>query len=356
MDQSKLRPFGRWIAVLGVAAMLAACGGGGGGDDGASAPPASAAQADARNGSYTLMGVNGREYALALDFDGGTYRVTGNGVDQAGAIAARGAEFLLQPGNSVGATGTSTTRFTVGSDTVVGEVGLPEGTVPFIAPRLFENTVAAAVGRYNLLGRRLNADGSLESTSIQQGEITADGHLRTCEDSRIFEIAACPPASVVTGTVTVVGDVFTSETPAGSFTFRVARVGGDKLFVRASASGAGTHRFVLGTPAITSFAPDTFAGGTTEPAWGSMGLAADASGTTFSFTVTGTEPTGAITTRTGTATAVGAAGTDTRASLLAVATADAGSFFVTRSAEIGAVIAARGSTLAPGFIALGRRQ
>jgi hypothetical protein len=360
MKQSKLRSIGRWISLVGVAFVLAACGGGGGGGDGGTVatptPTPPAPVADARNGTYTLMGVNAREYALSLDFDAKTYRVAGNGVDQSGAITASGNEFRFEPGNSTGATGTSTTRFTVADNTVVGEVGLPEGAVPFIAPRAFETTLAGAVGRYNMLGRTLNADGSLNNTSIQQGEITADGHLRTCEDNRIFEIASCPSSSVVSGTVTVAGDLYTSETPVGNILFRIAKMDGEKLFVRASISGAGARRFMIGTPAVTSFAPDTFVGGTSEPAWGTMTIASGSTSSTFTFTVTGTSPTGVTTTRTGTATALGVPGGDTLASLLGVTTADAGNFFVIRSADIGAVIAARGSTLSPGFIAIGKRQ
>ena len=350
MNRNRLRSLSRWIFVGCVAATLAACGGGGG--DASPAPPP-----DARSGNYTLLAVNGKEYALALDFDANTYRVSGNGVDQGGSITASAGEFRFQPGNSPGAGRTSITRFTLADDNaVVGEVGLPEGELPFIAARVFETTLAGAAGRFNLLGRLLNADGSLDSTSIQQGEITAGGQMRTCNDRGIFEMPSCPASSVVSGTVTVAGDLYTWQAPAGDVRFRVARIGGDKVFLRASPAPAGATRFVIGTPAVTRFTPGTFVAGTSEPAWSTARIASGSSAFTFTFTVTGVSPAGVASTRTGTAGVVGVPGSDTRASLLGIATSDAGNFFAIRSTEIVAVIAARGNPFAPGFIALGKRQ
>ena len=355
MTQTRLRSTGRWILTGCVAFMLAACGGGGGGGDPVVTPPPPPPP-DVRSGNYTVFAVNGKEYTLAVDFDANTYRVSGNGVDQRGAITASGDEFRFQPGNSSGTTGTSTTRFTLADNAVVGELQFPEGALPFIAPRVFETTLAGAVGRFNLLGRLVNADGSIQGTSIQQGEITADGHLRTCDESAILEISSCPSSSVVSGTVTVAGDLFTSENPAGNVLFRVARIGGDKVFLRASPAAAGARRFMIGMPAGTSFAPATFTGGTSEPAWATVAMASGSSAATFTFTVTGISPAGVTSTQTGTATASGQPGVDTRASLLGATTTDAGNFFAIRSAEIGAVVAAAGNALAPGFIALLKRQ
>jgi hypothetical protein len=357
MNRTKLQTVGRWIFLAGVAVLLAACGPGepregeGEVDPGTNPPPA----ADVRNGEYTLLAVDGREYTLAVDFDADTWRVSGNGLDRSGTLAERGSEFLFQPGNSVGEGGTSTTRFTVADNAIVGEVALAEGALPFIASRVFENTAAAAVGRYNLLGRTVSADGTSDTT-IQQAEITADGQLRTCDASQILEISDCPAASVSAGPLSVAGNLFTARTSVGSLPFRVARIGGDKVLLRASGGAAGSRRFFIGLPAGTGFASGTFVGGTTEPAWSTVSISPTGTAGTFSFSVTGTSPAGTTTTRAGTATALGAAGTDTRASILRATTGNAGTFLVTRSTELGAVVAAPGSSTAPGFMALGRSQ
>lgn len=335
----------RWMAFGGVALVLAACGGGGDGP-GQSISPAPT-PTDGRNGSYVMVAADAREYTLALNFDAATYSVTGTNVNRTGTFTASGDTFLFNPGNGTGASGSSTLRFSYVENTVVGEFALPDGTVPFVAPRLFENTLAGAVGTYNFLGRVVDTAGGAPNTTIQQAEITADGRLRTCDDANVFEISACPAGSVTTGTLTLDGDVFTSTTPGGAFPFRIARVGAGKVFLRASPSTGTTRRFIVGTQATTGFTAGTFAGGTTEPAWGTVTISPSA------FSSSGTSPAGVTTTRTGNAAA---AGGGTLASLLVVNTATAGSFFATRSAEIGVVVAARNSVQAPGFMAIGKRQ
>lgn len=335
----------RWMGITAMAVALTACGDGGGGDA-APAPAPVAPTGDARNGNYTMLAANAREYTLALDFDANTFRVLGNGVDQSGAITAQGNEFLFQPGNSSGVSGVSTTRFTLATNTVVGEFALPEGAVPFIAPRSFVTTAAAAAGTYNMLGRTVDS-AAPANTTIQQGEITADGQLRLCADERIFEIAACPVASVSAGPIAVSGDTFTAATPTGPVLFRVAQVGADKVFVRASASTGTSRRFMIGTPATAAFAAGTFIGGTTEPSWGSVTIGPSSHATNSA------SPGGVTTTRTGTTSSVGGNGLG---SLLAINTTDAGGFFAVRSSQLGVVVAARNSTLAPAFLAIGKAQ
>lgn len=333
---------GRWMVAACAVLALAACGGGGGGDDAAATPTP-----DARNGDYTMIAANARDYTLSLDFDQKTYHVTGNGLDQSGTITADGSAFDFSPGNSVGATGTTTTRFTMATDTVVGEFVLPEGALPFIAPRKFLTTAADAAGTYNMLGRTVDTTGGPANSTIQQGRITADGHLETCDDNAIDEVTNCPVASLTTGTLTVSGDLFTSTTPNGSFTFRVAQVGADKVYVRDSASNAPTRRFVIGTPATTSFPNATFLGGTTEPSWGTISV------TSTTYDSDATYPDGTTATHNAPANALGA--NSTLASLIVIPTTYAGNFFGIQSSELGILIAAQGNTFAPGLMAIGRK-
>jgi hypothetical protein len=154
-------------------------------------------------------------------------------------------------------------------------------------------------------------------------------------------------ASLRAGPVTVSGGVFTAATPDGNVVFRVAQVGADKVFLRASASTANARRFVVGTPAATAFTAGTFVGATTEPAWGSVAIGPG------SYASSATSPGGVRTTRTGTAAPAGGNGLG---SLLAVNTTDAGGFFAARSSQLGVVVATRNSALAPGFMAIGNVQ
>jgi hypothetical protein len=292
-----------------------------------------------------MVAADAREYNLALDFDAKTYHVTGNGLDQAGAIQANGAVFDFQPGNASGAAGSSTTKFSYVADTVVGEYALAGGALPFIASRTFATSLPTTTTTFAMLGRTVDTAGGAANTTIQQGQVTGDGRILTCDDNVIYDIAHCPAASLTTGTLSISGSVITAATPSGNVLYRIATVGTDKVLLRASASLGTTRRFVIGLPASTTFAAGTFTGGTTEPAWGSATVNAT------SFSTTGTSPAGATTTRGGSAASVGP-GTSL-GNLLALSTTDAGSYFSTSGANIGVVVAARGNAVAPGFMAIG---
>lgn len=338
----------RWILAAGMALALTACGGGGSGtpaaDSGAGDPPAVAA--DARNGTYTMVAANAREYALTVDFDAGTFSVSGDGVDQTGTFTVSGGEYSFLPGNALGATGVNTMRFRYVNDTLVGTYATPDGVQPFIAPRAFATTIADAVGTYDLIARTIDLAGAMPDDRIRQGRITADGHLETCEAvDRIWTIDTCPAASIVSGTLTLTGDTFTTTTADDSFTFRVARMGDDRIFLRASAWGTDKRRFTVGMPEQGAFDPGTFVGGTSEAAWGAL---------TFddkSISFTGTASIGAATTMTGTVFLAAPI-----QKLAAVQTADSGNFFVGQSSDLGVLFAARGNSLLPGFVAIGVRQ
>lgn len=335
--QKEFSRFGRWLVAASVM-VLAACGGGGGGGTDAPAPP----PADARNGTYTLMAADARQYALALDFDADTYSITGD-VQQSGTISESGSVFLLMPGNSTGAGGTSTTRFTVAADTIIGEFSAPGGAVPFVAARKSVSTIAAAAGTYNLFTRVIES-GTPTNTAIQQGEITTGAQLRLCNDNGLFRLSDCPAASVVSGTVTVTSDGFMATFSDGAFPFRVAQVGADKVFLRVSAASNPSRRFMIGLPAITTAPSGTFVGGSAEPAWGTVTAGA------ATVTTNGVRPDGTTVSTTGTPSTTGLG------NVSAVSTTGNGSFFVMAGAELGVMVAARNNTLATGYMAIGKRQ
>ena len=330
-----------WTAAVSLACGLAGCGGGG---DGAAAPPPAA---DNRNGDYVLFAANAQEYALRVDLDALSYRVQGADVDQSGSLSADGDVFQFEPSNSSGNAGTNTLRLDFATDSAVGSFAFPQGVLPFVAARKFANSAQAAAGTYNFLTRRLDTAAPVD-TRIQQGEVTTDGHYRVCNDSTIYLIAFCPAASLLEGTVTVAGTQFTASTPQGTLTFRVAQVGGDKVFLRASASGATARNFQVGMPAVNTFAPGTFAGAASDGSWGTAVIG------TATFAINGTQPDGTTVGIAGTAAALGSG--NSLGSLLGLSSPADGFYFATSSAELGMVLAARGNPAAPGFVAIGRRQ
>jgi hypothetical protein len=339
-----VRP-GRWLMALLIPLALAACGGGG-----TVAGSTDTSQSDGRNGDYTALAANGQEYVLNVDFDRKTYRMSRDGFTDTGAIGGGPNEFFFAPTGALVPAGT-TARFVQSNDAVIGGFPFPGGVLPIVAPRAFYKTLADGAGVYNFVTRTVDTPAApaiaSANTAIFQGQLATDGKLRTCNDATVFSIADCPAASVTTGTVTIAGDVFTSTTPTGAFPFRIARIGSDKVFLRASVSSATARRFWIGMPATTSFAAGSFLGANTDGNWSATSLSATA------YSVTITPPAGATVFRSGTARAAGAG---TLASLLQLTTPGSGLYFAVRSSELAAVVAAQGSTAAPGYLEIGKHQ
>jgi hypothetical protein len=342
-----MKKAGTWLAGwIGACAMLlavAACGGGGSAGTAPVVPPP---PPDARNGDYTVLAANAREYLLTLDFDARSWRMSGNGLDQSGVVASDAGGFAFQTAGVAPAFNTA--RFSQGNDTVTGGFRFPEGVLPFVAPRQFVTSVAEGAGVYNFLTRTVDT-AAPANNAIFQGELTAAGKLRTCGDSRIYSIAECPEASVSTGTVTVAGNVFTSTTPLGAFTFRLARVGADKVFLRASVSTATSRRFWVGMPATTAFAAGTFTGANTDGNWSNTAINSTAHLATI------TTSAGASLNRSGGVSIVGP-GPGPLGGMIALGTTTSGSYFAVRSSELGVIVSARDSTAAPAYVEIGRRQ
>ena len=325
-----------WL-LAGTAAvfLLAGCGGGGGSSEAAAPPPP---PADVRNGEYTAFAADGYPYALNLDFDAKTYSVVGGSVNATGTFVAEGSKYVFQPTPAGAAQNTA--KFTIANDTVIGGFKFGANVIPFVAPRKFVTTLADAVGTYNFLSTLVDPTAPPEN-SIFSGEVTAAGQLRTCNDSTIYTIALCPSASVVNGTVTVSGSDFAAATAAGTVRFRVAVIGSDKVFLRASASTGTSRRFTVGT------APVAYTAGTFSVV-DTLGRAGTTSASPTAYSSALVTPAGATVNTTGTATAI------TPTGLLAVTTTDVGNLFAIRAGDIGVVVAARGNTQVPGLVQIGR--
>ncbi|MGZ5179883.1 MAG: hypothetical protein ACXWC2_05370 [Ramlibacter sp.] len=340
------QPAVRRLATLACAALVSACGGGGGG--GATpATPATTTAADSRNGDYAMYAADARQYTLNLNFDAGTYRVTGNGLDLAGTLRARTTSGDFDLDNSSGATAAAgSPRFSWFSDTAVGSFRLPSGTVPFIAARSFVTSVAQAAGTYNFLAS-IQDTAATANSAIYTGELLAGGTLRTCNDSTIYKISLCPATSVLTATVTVAGDQFVADTGTGTYPFRVVNIGSEHVILRASASTGTSRRFLVGIPEVAAVADGTFQGANTNGQWTTTTVARP----NFSATWTAAS---ATVNRTGSASSASGSTSISPNGLFAIGTTDAGSFFALRNNALFVMISARGSTSFPGYVEIGK--
>lgn len=323
----------RWLWA-GVAAvlMLAGCGGGGGGGG-------TTMVADVRNGEYTAFAADGYQYALNLNFNAMTYTVSGNSVNASGSFAAEGSGYVFLPAPA-GAV-RNNAKFALSNDTVIGGFPLGSGVIPFVAPRSFVTTIADAVGTYNFLAREVDPSAA-SNNAIFSGEITAAGELRHCFNAQVYTIAACPAATVRSGPITISGSEFAAATPDGTIRFRVARIGSDKVVLRATASIGTSRRFWVGTPAV-AYTPGTFgvvntlgeAGTSTVSlsAHSSTLVRSDGIAVNFSSSVNSAAlPTG----------------------LLGMVSPERGNFFAIRAADIAVIVAARDNPTVPSLVQIGR--
>jgi len=304
----------RYLGACGLAALLAACGGGGsgGGAGGglplaglnagpqaqAAAAPDAAAEpasaqfarskaalpgADPRSGTYRVYATNGTQQQLALDFDAGSYTMTDNlGAAESGTFA----EDITEPGTYVFAssritTATNTSRFRVTTDTVVG--AFPFQTAysspavyapqPFVAARDFVTTAAALDGTYNRFSVT-RSPGNAQDSLILAMRLSGSGTvLELCNSAVIYRIDLCPTASKLTYAVTPGTDsawVATNVANGDVASFRVARIGGQNVYLAGGANTAPAMQFMrIGLPESTNWPTTRGVGGATTGSWGS---------------------------------------------------------------------------------------
>lgn len=325
----------RW-AALAMAFLLSACGGGG--SDGPPPPPP-----DARNGSYAVFAANAQRYTLTLDYDAKTWRMAGAGIDQSGTIGTVDGTTSFQ-GTSVG-TGVNTARFHWVQETVIGGFRFGDGVIPFVAPRRFATSVAEVVGSYHFLTSVVDPAAPSNSL-IFTGEITSDGKLRTCGDSTIFVIQLCPPGSIFIADLTVNGEDFSATSSAGTFLFRVARIGGgDRVFVRASASSGTSRRFTVGVPAQPGYSRGRFTGANSLGQWVATTMGPS------SFTTTAVQPNGATVERGGTLAQLSG---NSPGGMVGMTDPALGHFFSIRSVYLNVTVSARNNPNVPGYVEIGK--
>ncbi len=179
---------------------------------------------DPRSGTYAVYATDGARYTLSLDYVARSYRMTGTGVDKAGVfeVAADGT-----------AQGTGSSRvFRSGPGFVVGGFDFDAGAAkPFVGARSFVSEVSALAGEFNIAGVSTSS-GSVNSY-VGATRITGSNY-ELCVDPVITSVARCPTASIRPYIVTRSGEDFVATPATGeAFRFRVARVGGADMYLRA---------------------------------------------------------------------------------------------------------------------------
>jgi len=220
---------------------------------------------DPRSGTYTAFATDGGKYTLVIDYVGRSYRMSGTGVDQSGAleIAADGT-----------AKGVGTQRwFRSGPDFVAGGFDFVPGQgQAFVAARSFVTEVAELAGIFNVAGIAKNGstlDSAIFSTRL------AGSTYQLCTDGVVTSIEQCPLGSLRTYAVSRSIDEFVATPSSGdALRFRIARVGTALMYLRAERGTFAGDQFRLGlTPVATATATSaglTLHGMSTEAGWQSV--------------------------------------------------------------------------------------
>jgi hypothetical protein len=202
---------------------------------------------DPRSGDYAVYATDGARYTLSIDYVARSYRMTGTGVDKTGSfgIAADGTA------QSTG-TGTGTLRFfRSGPGFVIGGFDFDAGASrPFVAARAFVSEVSALAGEFNIAG--VSTSNGSGNSYIGATRITGSNY-ELCSDPVITSVARCPTASIRPYTVTRSGEDFVATPAAGeALRFRVARVGGADMYLRAEKGTSNGDVFRLGLQPVAA--------------------------------------------------------------------------------------------------------
>ncbi|QSI30179.1 hypothetical protein GNX71_11525 [Variovorax sp. RKNM96] len=252
---------------------------------------------DARNATYKVFASNGTTQTLALNFDSMSYVMT----DEVGPVSDTFTPDLSETGTYLFKSSRNTatainTRFRLADNTVVGAFPFRVAKVPanfavqpFVASNALVTTQADLDGVYNRLG--INLQAATRDSNIRQAQVTGGGtSFLLCTEVGVTSIAACPPASLLTYTVSPgstadAWNIANVANPADTGTFSIARVAGKNVYLSAgtnpTAPNDSVFRIGLVEPASWPTTALATSGGDTNGSWGKLNYDA----TTYSTTL-----------------------------------------------------------------------
>lgn len=236
-----------------------------------------------RNEHFHVYAGNGSRERLQLDLATRSYMVTDN---RGQATFGTFNEDATEPGTYVFeshriTSAVNTARFRITADAVVGAFPFEKPwsnpvsyeVMPFIAARAFVTDPTQLDGAYNRLGVSRNSDGPSNS-QILTFRISERGTvLEMCFDFIIYAIDACPAISKRTYAITASPDsvwTATSTAPADLFQFRMARIGGENIYLSGGYTDAApnVHVFRVGLRETPAWPETRYIGASTEASWG----------------------------------------------------------------------------------------
>jgi uncharacterized repeat protein (TIGR01451 family) len=234
-----------------------------------------------RNGTYQLYAADGRLYAMTIDFDAGTYTITGNGVLSQKVFTADGSGGFKVTGSSE--------RLRVGQDIVVGNDALGGTTpLPYLAARSFQTSIGNIGGTYDVMTRNVSA-ASLPVTRAGTARVSGNVLLTCVSNTVITTVQTCASTDLNSYLLSVSGNLFhgVNTVTGAAYDFSVAQSGALSILLSAGMAPDGTQQLLIGIPDAPAIiggtslvGPAISVGGTAD--WVTTTL------TTQSYSVTGT--------------------------------------------------------------------
>jgi len=240
---------------------------------------------DGRNGSYKVFTADGRTTSMAIDFDAGSYTMSGG--SSTPFTAGTGTEYIVSGAK----------RFRVATDLIVGSHDFGSGAVPYLAARTFGTSVSDAQTQFNLATLDTPTAGSAV-TRPGSAVVASDGTLFLCQlDSGVPRPTSNCVGGLASYSVSVDANSLYTATPilgaSAPYQFYLVRSGGSKIMISAGnatdSSNNPIKRFRIGLQDPPALAGGVLGGPSTLPEWVTMTL------TSTSYDVVGTTNTGHLT-------------------------------------------------------------
>lgn len=309
---------------------------------------------DYRNGDYVLYAGNGTRQKLTINFDTATFSVTdATGAVESGTLTAPAAPATDWTVMSPRIAGFNAASLRSLGDTIVGALpfNVPSaapGTFavyPFIATRAFLLSPNRLDGVFNRLQIQYLAGGARQSAISQLGIFDGGTVMKQCTDITIHAIGTCPAASVITSKVEPDPDnsgLWRLTHPVtGAFVGRIgiAEINGEKIYLAGGVSPAdGSHLLSIGLPSLVRVPTFTSSG------WSTDGTLDSVVATTTSYDID--HNAGGISSHNLSLNTISPPG-------LHRLSDGTQHYFMIRSQTLELAVAARNSTLRPGFLHLG---
>ena len=236
------------------------------------------------NGSYQLFAANGEQYTMTVNFDAGTYTISGNGQNIQRSFA---------PNTTLGGyTVSGAVQFNVATNLIVGGEDFGTGVLPYLAARVFGTTVdqlAGTVGGlYDFVTLNIPSGGGAAVTTAGTARVSGNT-LSICQAPGQVAIpqncaASLPAGSLQNYLLRVDGNTYSGVNTVTAqplaYTFELAIIGATSAIVSAQALPDGSQQLLLGIPDAATVAGGLTRGASTTGDWVTVTLSPN----NYSFT------------------------------------------------------------------------